>query len=57
MRHALAQFAGDAAAFFFAHLIQTIESLAHLCHDGSFNLSVGSVVGGVERSGNAQEWR
>ena len=53
MGHALAQFAGNAAAFFFAHLIEPVESLADLGHDCGLNLAVGAFVGGVERTGHA----
>ena len=54
MEHALAQFASDAAALFFAHLIEPVESLADLGHDCGFDLAVGTFVGGVERAGDTQ---
>ena len=54
MRHALPQFADDAAAFFLPHLIQPFQSLAYPGHDDRLNLSVGSVGSGIERTGDSQ---
>ena len=49
-----AQFAVDAAAFFFAHLIQPRQGFAGLRHHGVLNGSIGSFVGRVQRPGDAQ---
>src|SRR5579871_2447323 len=54
VQHTLPQFAGNAAAFFFTHLIQPVESLTDFRHDGAFDLPVGAVIGGIESSGDAQ---
>ena len=55
MDHALAQFALNAAAFLFTHLVEAIQCLVHLGHYCSLNVFVGADAGRVERAGYAQD--
>src|SRR5580704_1138930 len=56
VRHALAQFAFDAAAFLFAHFIQAIEYLANSCHHRRLEHSIFKSGSGVERTWNAENY-
>ena len=55
LRHALPEFALDAAALLFAHLIQSIQHLSNRCQDRGLQRSADSVAGRIERAGNAQD--
>ena len=54
MSHTLAQFALDALAFLVPHLVEPLQRFADLGHHSNLDFPVGSVVGGIERTRNAQ---
>src|SRR5689334_2479687 len=55
MSHALAKFAGNAAAFLLAHLIEALENLADLRQNRGLNFCLDVFVGRIECARDAQD--
>src|ERR1051326_3909080 len=55
MTHALAKFAGNAAAFLLAHLIEALENLADLRQNRGLNFCLDVFVGRIESAGDAED--
>src|SRR5579859_98690 len=55
MSHALAKFAGNAAAFLLAHLIEALENLADLRQNRGLNFCLDVFVGGIESAWDAED--
>jgi hypothetical protein len=55
VRHALAKFAFNAAAFFFAHSIQTLERITGSSHYSGLERIIGRITCRIESSRNAED--